>query len=381
MSIKEILNNPLAKDPAFLSWLEQQTNPDPTRNLFKDYQETQQNSKESRLLFEGAFDVVHSGHYNALRQAKALSPILVVGVNSDQSITDFKGPPVMNIDERCALVRACKWVDEVAEATPYIADIPLLDLLNCQYIGHGDDIILGPDGKSIYTPFIEAGRMKITKRTEGISTTDILGRILDLKEQKSHKQELSDKAVRFVNKASMLEQFMKLKQPEAGQKIVYIDGSFDLLHPGHVAMLKAAKERGDYLIVGVHENDAITKRKGPGYPVIDLDERVLCVLAMRYVDDVVIGAPQRPNQAFINRLGISLVLSGKNGEVDTEDSYKYVKELGIYEEIDIGKHLTSRELITRIQSNEQILKEVFAKKKKKQEEMYNEIIVKGGTQA
>ena len=381
MSIKEILNNPLAKDPAFLAWLEQQTNPDPSRNLFKDFLEAQKNSKESRLLFEGAFDVVHSGHYNALRQAKALSPFLVVGVNSDESITAFKGPPVMDIHERCALVNACKWVDEVAEATPYIADIPLLDSLNCQYIGHGDDIILGADGKSIYTPFIEAGRMKITKRTEGISTTDILGRILDLKEQKSHKIELSDKAVRFVNKASMLEQFMKLRQPEAGQKVVYVDGSFDLLHPGHVAMLKAAKERGDYLVVGVHENDTITKRKGPGFPVIDLDERVLCVLAMKYVDDVVIGAPQRPNEAFLKRLGISLVLSGKNGEVDSEDSYKYAKELGMYQEIDIGKHLTSKELIARIQSNEQILKEVFAKKKKKQEDMYNEIIVKGGTHA
>ncbi len=376
MSIKDILSNPLAKDPAFLAWLEQQTSADKSRNLFEEYLESQKNSKESRLMFEGAFDVVHSGHYNALRQAKALTPVLVAGVNSDESITQFKGPPVMNIQERCALVRACKWVDEVAESTPYVPDIPLLDSLNCQYIGHGDDIILGPDGKSIYTPFIEAGRMKITKRTEGISTTDILGRILDLKDQKSHKEEQSDKAVRFVNKASMLEQFMKLRQPEPGQKLVYVDGSFDLLHPGHVAFLQAARARGDYLIVGVHENEAITKRKGPGFPVIDLDERVLCVLAMRFVDDVVIGAPQRPNEAFIKRLGISLVLSGKNGEVDTEDSYKYAKELGIYQEIDIGKHLTSRELISRIQSNEQILKEVFAKKKKKQEDMYSEILTK-----
>lgn len=52
----------------------------------------------------------------------------------------------------------------------------------------------------------------------------------------------------------MLEQFMQLKQPEPAQNVVYVDGSFDLLHPGHVAFLKAAKARGDYLIVGVHDN-------------------------------------------------------------------------------------------------------------------------------
>lgn len=63
-----------------------------------------------------------------------------------------------------------------------------------------------------------------------------------------------DEVVRFVNKASMLEQFMQLRQPLPGQKIVYVDGSFDLLHPGHVAFLKAAKAKGDYLIVGVHDN-------------------------------------------------------------------------------------------------------------------------------
>lgn len=61
--------------------------------------------------------------------------------------------------------------------------------------------------------------------------------------------------MRFVNKATTLEQFMKLQPPAAGQKIVYIDGSFDLLHPGHVAFMKAARAKGDYLIVGVHGNE------------------------------------------------------------------------------------------------------------------------------
>lgn len=94
---------------------------------------------------------------------------------------------------------------------------------------------------------------------------------------------------------------------------------------------------------------------------------------MRYVDDVVIGAPQRPNEAFFNRLGVSAVFSGKNGEEDTLNSYKFAKQMGIYEELDIGTELTSRQLIQRIQSNEVVLKDVFERKKKKQEDMYKEI--------
>lgn len=94
---------------------------------------------------------------------------------------------------------------------------------------------------------------------------------------------------------------------------------------------------------------------------------------MRYVDDVVIGAPQRPNETYIKRLGVSAVFSGKNGEEDSQESYKYAKQLGIYEELDIGKELTSKELIERIQSNESVLKDVFARKKKKQDDMYKEI--------
>ena len=96
--------------------------------------------------------------------------------------------------------------------------------------------------------------LRMTKRTEGISTTDILGRVLALKEKESINED-KDQAINFVNKASTLEQFMNLKKPSPEQKIVYVDGSFDLLHSGHVAFLKASKERGDFLIVGVHDNN------------------------------------------------------------------------------------------------------------------------------
>lgn len=158
-TIKDLIENPLAKSNHFLGWLKDQKDlgeADP----FQLYQEQHAGKIEGRLFFEGAFDVVHSGHYNALRQAKQICHTLVVGVNSDSDIKVHKGPPVMNIKERCILVEACKWSDEVVGDTAYVPDISLLDSVNCKFIGHGDDIIYGPDGRSIYSDFEDVGRLK-----------------------------------------------------------------------------------------------------------------------------------------------------------------------------------------------------------------------------
>ena len=136
-----------------------------------------------RTYIDGCFDIMHSGHYNAIRQAKQLTDILVVGVHSDEEILKHKGPPVMNNDERLATVRACKWVDEVVFDTPYNPSLELLDKLHCEYVVHGDDMSTTADGRDAYEEVKQAGRMKIVKRTEGISTTDIVGRLLLMTKQ------------------------------------------------------------------------------------------------------------------------------------------------------------------------------------------------------
>ena len=56
---------------------------------------------------------MHYGHMNAFRLGRSLGTHLVVGVNSDESITACKGKPLVNDDERLTMVRGCKFVDEV----------------------------------------------------------------------------------------------------------------------------------------------------------------------------------------------------------------------------------------------------------------------------
>jgi ethanolamine-phosphate cytidylyltransferase len=83
---------------------------------------------------------------------------------------------------RVAMVRAVKWVDEVIEAVPYeITEEFMNKLFNeykIDYIIHGDDPCILPDGSDAYAHAKKAGRYKQIKRTEGVSSTDIVGRML-----------------------------------------------------------------------------------------------------------------------------------------------------------------------------------------------------------
>ena len=61
---------------------------------------------------------------------------------------------------------------------------------------------------------------------------------------------------------------------QPGDRIVYVAGAFDLFHVGHLDFLEAARQRGDFLIVGLHTDPAVNRYKGANYPIMNLHERV-----------------------------------------------------------------------------------------------------------
>src|SRR5690242_14496287 len=122
--------------------------------------------------------MMHWGHSNAIRQAKLKGDILVVGVHSDAEIIRHKGPPVMNQSERYLAVAACKWVDEIVENAPYITHIDTLNRYNIDFCVHGEDITLDEHGNDTYAAVKAAGKFEMIKRSEGVSTTEIVGRMI-----------------------------------------------------------------------------------------------------------------------------------------------------------------------------------------------------------
>lgn len=75
---------------------------------------------------------------------------------------------------------------------------------------------------------------------------------------------------------------------EAGKKIVFTNGCFDILHVGHVRYLQAARELGDCLILGLNSDDSVRRLKGPTRPINNQDDRGEVMAGLASVDYVVL---------------------------------------------------------------------------------------------
>lgn len=313
--------------------------------------------KPVRVLLLGCFDVMHSGHYNALRQAKMLGDVLVAGVHAGESILLNKGPPVMTDEERMKAAAACKWVDEVVGMIPYECNCRLLDRLNCDFCVHGDDLPRNLDG-NMYEEVINANRCKIIRRTEGVSSTNLLGRMVALSKEHHSPSVLKD-ASNFLPTSRRLAAFSSERAAaRADTRVVYIDGAFDLFHVGHIETLLNARRLGDFLLVGIHDDETVNAHKGANHPIMSLHERVLSVLSCRFVDDVIIGAPWKVTNDMITSLNISVVASGSIQKelrsidaASPHDPYAACKSLGIFQIVSESRRLTTETFVTRVLEN------------------------------
>jgi len=133
-----------------------------------------------RVYADGVFDMFHLGHMRQLEQAKKAFPntTLVVGVTGDAETHKRKGLTVMSASERAETVRHCKWVDEVIEDCPWIVTPDFLESNKLDYVAHDDLPYGAAEGDDIYQPIKEAGMFLVTQRTEGVSTTGLITRIV-----------------------------------------------------------------------------------------------------------------------------------------------------------------------------------------------------------
>lgn len=115
-----------------------------------------------------------------LEQAKKAFPDvhLMVGVTGDEETHNRKGLTVLSGAERAESVRHCKWVDEVIPNCPWLLTPEFLDEHQIDYVAHDDLPYGAAEGDDIYAPIKAQGKFLVTQRTEGVSTTGIITRIV-----------------------------------------------------------------------------------------------------------------------------------------------------------------------------------------------------------
>lgn len=134
-------------------------------------------TEQTRVYVDMVGDLFHPGHVALLRAARDFGDWLIVGVLSDEVVSAYKRRPIMDLAERVAVVEACRYVDEVMPNAPYKVTTEFLDEHDIAVVVHGDDI--SPDTlEEVFGLVSAAGKLRLVRYTAGISTTDLILRVL-----------------------------------------------------------------------------------------------------------------------------------------------------------------------------------------------------------
>ncbi|KAK6590527.1 hypothetical protein RS030_152357 [Cryptosporidium xiaoi] len=382
----------------------------------------------TNVFIDGVFDFVHAGHFNALRQAKQFGEKLIVGINSDEECFSSKGCyPIYNQYERGELIGSCKWVDDVIIGTPYTVSESLLDKIGCKFVAHGDDPVTCSDGSDPYREPRASGRLKIFHRTEGVSTTSVVTRVFlalgigienILPNKESDDKITTSLETIYSNNGTKPDEFLdfgfspyqslitasRLLSFSDGitgfenfnrrdNVVVYIDGSFDIFHIGHLRMFESAKKKfGGRLLIGLYDDNTSKRIYGNTFPILKMMDRALTLLSIRIVDDIIFGAPMKISNVLIETYGITHVMSCKsienllsfdhlNSKTDAEYfeklenfCYEIPKKMGIFHVIpnSDSRFYSNKKILSRLVLNKEKILENICKKWSKEISFYGD---------
>lgn len=402
--------------------------------LFRAKKTLKKTRKVFRVYVDGCFDLMHFGHANALRQARAIASLasgggeggdvegagaeveLIVGLVSDEEILRCKGPPVLPEQERVKCVRAVKWVDDIIANVPYELTREFVEELFSEKYGidcivHGDDPCYLPDGTDAYAIPKALGKYREIKRTEGVSTTDLVARLLEYADasentsksagdessggKRSEKNERHE--ARFCTTASRIAQFAakvsysktskmheetekrktekKQRKNEKNEETTccYVVGAFDVFNAGHVELLEECSFVADKVVCAVIADEYLTRdQTNQPPPMLNQSERAMSAIACRHCDDVVVGAPARLTDDICKTFNVTAVVFEDDDAVTERD--RNVCEKNGVQILSVKERVFSRKKLTiakRVQANRALFEE-RQKRKMASEKAYYE---------
>jgi D-beta-D-heptose 7-phosphate kinase/D-beta-D-heptose 1-phosphate adenosyltransferase len=144
----------------------------------------------------------------------------------------------------------------------------------------------------------------------------VLAIIIHYHEQGISMEESCAKALKGANKVVQHRGVTVVEKNDIEDRIVWTNGVFDLLHVGHLELLKFAKAQGDILIVGINSDDSVKRLKGESRPYNNVDERQNQLKQLPWVDDVVVFDEDTPKQAIKN-ISPDVIVKGGDYTVET----------------------------------------------------------------
>ncbi len=290
---------------------------------FGDLQELSKKLKSQgkKVVFTiGSFDILNPGHCRYLAEAKASGDTLVVGISSDASDKRTKGRnyPLIPEQIRAELVSYLKSVDYVTiidNDRPQAALIMLQPdvFFTCE---HDWEQELRTEQDRAIIDMYNGEIFRQSKYEPYFSVSDLVEHIASIKVLQIIKDYLDGKVVNFsmdpsetLRPADFGEQVPQVdkafnanntiltskdlpklseKYETEGKKVVFVSGSYDVLHIGHSRFVEQAALEGDALVVGIPSDEAVRKLKGVGRPVMSENSRAYVLAHLDIVDHVVI---------------------------------------------------------------------------------------------
>jgi D-beta-D-heptose 7-phosphate kinase/D-beta-D-heptose 1-phosphate adenosyltransferase len=144
----------------------------------------------------------------------------------------------------------------------------------------------------------------------------------------------------------LLNTIKELRKKE--KKIVFTNGCFDLIHKGHIALLKKAREAGDVLIVGVNNDESVRKVKGPDRPINNLEDRIAVLAGLQSIDYLVSFAEESPVE-LIKAVHPDVFVKGEHYTETSIPEAPLLKKLGcVVKIIPSVEDISTTELINKI---------------------------------
>ena len=149
-----------------------------TKNSLEKILNSERKNDKKIVFTNGCFDLLHVGHIDYLEKCKKRGDILIVGLNTDKSITKLKGPmrPINEFEERAKILSSLECVDYVigfSEETPFNLIKAIQPNVLVKGADYALDDVIGADFVSSY-----GGMVELTELTEGYSTTNVIEKIL-----------------------------------------------------------------------------------------------------------------------------------------------------------------------------------------------------------